>query len=311
MFFPFEPAPQNNSASYQISARFCTPTNTSARHRHTVIIATHGLGFDKSYWDPNSLDPTRYSMVHAAIQAGYSILYYDRLGTGASSTISGYAAQASNQIAILQQLAHLVRQGSYTSSLGLPSAIVLLGHSFGSALTAGVAAVQPDIAEGLILTGFGYNDNPVGFMEAGAPRIADLQRKQWKHLDTGYLNPVDISGSVSLFYTPAFYDLAVVEYAFATSQPWAISEFLTQGMVDLMPNQFTGSVMLINGASDFIFCFSNCTDYNNGPSTASAFANAKNLDIVSYPGAAHVLNFALNATGAFDIILGFMEKSGL
>jgi hypothetical protein len=47
-FFPFEAAPQNQSASYQISARFCTPTDTSAPHRDTVILATHGLGFDKS-----------------------------------------------------------------------------------------------------------------------------------------------------------------------------------------------------------------------------------------------------------------------
>ena len=34
------------------------------------------------------------------------------------------------------------------------------------------------------IVGFGYNANPVGFMEGGAPRIADLQREQWKHLDT-------------------------------------------------------------------------------------------------------------------------------
>jgi hypothetical protein len=39
-----------------------------------------------SYWDPTGLDPQKYSMVHAAIEAGYSIFFYDRLGTGASST---------------------------------------------------------------------------------------------------------------------------------------------------------------------------------------------------------------------------------
>jgi hypothetical protein len=61
----------------------------------------------------------------------------------------------------------------------------------------------------------------------------------------------------------------------------------------------------------FLTSLLSCTDYNNGPATTSAFAKAKNLDIVSYPGAAHVLNLALNATGAFDIILEFVEKIGL
>ena len=36
------------NGSFTIGATFCTPTNTHAEHSKTVIIASHGLGFDRS-----------------------------------------------------------------------------------------------------------------------------------------------------------------------------------------------------------------------------------------------------------------------
>ena len=39
------------------------------------------------------------------------------------------------------------------------------------------------------------------------------------------------------------------------------------------------------------------------------FTNAKAYRAVSYPGAGHGLNFALNAAGAFEIILDFVKAN--
>lgn len=38
-----------------------------------------------SYWDP-PIDPETYSFVDYAVGLGYSVLFYDRLGVGESST---------------------------------------------------------------------------------------------------------------------------------------------------------------------------------------------------------------------------------
>ena len=71
--------------------------------------------------------------------------------------ISGYVNQASIQIAILEELATSIRAGQYTGAFGVPKSLVLVGHSFGSVLSAALATAVPTIAEGLVLTGLYSN----------------------------------------------------------------------------------------------------------------------------------------------------------
>jgi pimeloyl-ACP methyl ester carboxylesterase len=99
------------------------------------------------------------------------LFFYDRLGVGKSSVfvpasniaslakfdisrrVSGYVAQASIQTSILQELATAVRAGKYTSSFGKPESLVLVGHSFGSVISAAAITAAPALADGVILTG--------------------------------------------------------------------------------------------------------------------------------------------------------------
>lgn len=46
-FNPFS-GKHNVTASYEISATFCTP-RAEGRHKRTVILASHGLGFDRRF----------------------------------------------------------------------------------------------------------------------------------------------------------------------------------------------------------------------------------------------------------------------
>jgi len=96
------PGKVNQTGIYTISSTFCTPEDTSAAKRTTVLLATHGLNFDRkyistalparqvltfnfqSYWN-SDLQPERYNFVDYAINQGYSVFYYDRLGVGSSS----------------------------------------------------------------------------------------------------------------------------------------------------------------------------------------------------------------------------------
>jgi len=43
------PTRENVTATYTISGTFCTPAGGPVRGKKTVLLATHGLGFDRSY----------------------------------------------------------------------------------------------------------------------------------------------------------------------------------------------------------------------------------------------------------------------
>ncbi|KAK3389526.1 Alpha/Beta hydrolase protein [Podospora didyma] len=306
------PMTENVTASYTIAATFCRPDGRGAGKNSTVLIATHGLGFDKSYWDPQ-LDKTKYSFVDFVVSQGFSILTYDRLGVGASSQVSGYVAQLSNQVAILTELTHLVKAGKYVGDTGKPAAVVLVGHSFGSATS--ITAVSNDVtlADGLILTGFSLNVTNIdglGFTETLGLRIASKQQPgKWRQLDTGYVTNVDLVSNVGAFFKAPDYDPAVARFAEANKAPFGTMELIT-GQRPGLPYAFQGVAMIISGKFDLIFCKSDCDDVLETPG-ARVFGHANAFKAISYPGAGHGINFHLNATGAFQDITDFLSASGL
>lgn len=188
------PTRHNVSATYSISATFCQPREVKKR---TVLVATHGLNFDKNYWDPE-VDKERYSFVDWAVKEGYSVLFYDRLGVGLSERVSGYVPQLANQVAILGELVKGVREGRYTGTVGKPGKVVLVGHSFGSAVSLNAVAERPELVDGVVLTGFSLNgtaNNLLGFVEGVAPRIAREQDgERWGGLDSVSCVPRDYEG---------------------------------------------------------------------------------------------------------------------
>lgn len=93
--------PVNQTASYNVSATFCTPQK-AGQHSKTVLFATHGLAFDRgqvppppwkirilltqphSYWN-SPYEPDKYNFVQYAVNKGYSVFFYDRVGVGKST----------------------------------------------------------------------------------------------------------------------------------------------------------------------------------------------------------------------------------
>ncbi|KAL2060027.1 hypothetical protein VTL71DRAFT_9849 [Oculimacula yallundae] len=312
-FHPYDEttAPVLTTASYNISATFCTPKKGATG---IVLLLSHGLNFDRSYWDPE-VSKEKYSFVDWVIARGYSVFYYDRLGVGKSTLISGYVNQASIQIAILEELTTSVRAGKYTGALGTPKALVLVGHSFGSVLSSALVTAKPSIAEGLILTGFSFNGtNGDGFLEAFQPRIASGESSKWTSLDNGYLTATDIYSNINVFFKAPDYDVDIAKYAHRNRQPFGINEAISGGLVNLAPTNFAGVAMVIAGQFDLIFCTGQCDEVIEEPArtifnvTVKPF---KAFKAVSYPGAGHGLNFASNATGAFELITDFLSDNGL
>ncbi|CAF9933106.1 MAG: hypothetical protein HETSPECPRED_008537 [Heterodermia speciosa] len=162
---------QNTAGKYQISTQYCVPSVNNVSHP-TLQILTHGIGFDKTYWD-NAYNNFNYSYVDVATdQYKYSTLSYDRLGIGNSSHGEPLnEIQSYLEVAALAKLTLMLRNGSFP---GVPTAfrtITHVGHSFGSAQTYSLVNTYPNISDGIVLTGFSMNGSFIPYFEAGADFI--------------------------------------------------------------------------------------------------------------------------------------------
>lgn len=157
----------------EASQRFCKSQPTvSALTRgiycHFVAEASSILtNIPPRYWDVE-IKPDVYSYVKAAVDRGYSILTYDRLGTGNSTKADAYTmVQASAEIEIVRTLTELVRAGKLVSSAKVigshsndtsilnsyvPDKVVHVGHSYGSFMTSGLLARYGNMSDGAILS---------------------------------------------------------------------------------------------------------------------------------------------------------------
>ncbi|KAK7531075.1 Alpha/Beta hydrolase protein [Phyllosticta citricarpa] len=154
------------SGTYNISTKFCYDDEKSGTDAALQIL-THGIGFDKTYWDL-PYNNYNYSYVNAALAAGYSTLSYDRLGIGNSS--HGDAVneiQSFLEVEALRALTTQLREGSFPGVNQKFKKIVHGGHSFGSIQSYTFANLYPTETDGLILTGFSLNSTYNAFFLAG------------------------------------------------------------------------------------------------------------------------------------------------
>ena len=181
---------QNNlTTTFAISAEYCTPFKKTAKAQ-TLQLLTHGLGFDKSYWDFR-LRPrdTQYSWVDTALKAGYSTLSWDRLGCGKSPKADPYnVIQSQVELAVLAELTGAVRSGKIPH-LPRPAHVIHVGHSWGSELTNALVNVAPQLSDGIILTGYSHNLTFESlFVSACNFRtVSENQPSRFPNWSTGYI----------------------------------------------------------------------------------------------------------------------------
>ncbi|KAG4441306.1 hypothetical protein IFR05_003234 [Cadophora sp. M221] len=301
------------NATYEIAASFCSPKKTNGKET-TVILATHGIGQGRSHWN-SPYKPEEYNFVQFANAQGYSVFFYDRLGSGESQKVSGFTNQINKQVAILQELAVLVRRGrgKYTNGI-YPKKLALMGFSFGSYTTHAAIAAKPDIADAVILTAVGFNAtglNINGLIRSFVPRIASLQNPmRFGALDTGYLSWADKFVQINTYFKYPFYDAPTVDFAEAKKEAFGIGEFLTfAAPASVSVANFTGAALHITGVTDYIVCDGYCPGIWDEPAKTH-YKNAK-LTQYLHPGASHNINFHHNATGAYKVITDFLAASGL
>ncbi|KAH7121723.1 Alpha/Beta hydrolase protein [Dactylonectria estremocensis] len=301
---------KNETASYTLAASFCTPKGGDKKK--TIILATHGIGQARSHWN-SAYQPDEYNFVKHAISKGYSVWFYDRLGTGQSEKVSGFTNQLRVQKAILVELAKLVKSGKYTGSFGKPGKIVLMGFSFGSFITHFTVAENPTLADGAVLTGIAYNTSAIngnGLLRSFVPRIASLQNPSlYGTLNPGYLTWVDKFAQINSYFKYPFYDIPTASYCEEYKQPFAIGEFLTITDGNFDASGFTGAALAITGKNDYIVCDGECDGIFEEPAR-TIWKNAKFTPYL-HPNASHNFNFHQNATRAYEVITSFLKTNGL
>jgi pimeloyl-ACP methyl ester carboxylesterase len=293
--FP-EPVLQNTtiSGTYNIHAQLCTPKSGG----NVLQIASHGAFYDGRYWDA---ELQGHSYVNAALEAGYSILTYDRLGTGLSDKPDPYTViQAQFELEILREMTLKARRGD----LGIkPNKTVHVGHSFGSILTTAFIATYPSLTDGAIITGFVLNEH---FGTVGRSSWAVVHPQGWPG---GFVTMQKSGIQNTFFYGDFTQDL--LNYGNSIKSPAAVGEITSGAFLATLGGPFTGPIHYILPASDFFICAGDCTRGYTADSVKAKFPNSSRIEIDIQPRTGHALPLHKNATAGFQVSFDFLKRNGL
>lgn len=313
------------SGTFKIHAQLCVP-HTSLK-KEILQIATHGVHYDSRYWDAD-YQPENHSYVDATLKAGYSILTYDRLGTGRSDHPDAYdVVQAPLELEILRQLTLMARNGTLYSlagkaepfdetfgSLTKPSKIVHLGHSFGSFLTSAFIANYGNLTDGAIITGYlltkllASTGSTTFSVEYAATSSPPYDRP------SGYvvckkngIHNIFFNGNPETAFTPE-----LLQYGDEIKQPVPIGEFASAfSLIGNYGPSFKAPIQYLLPELDFYICRGDCNGLANITMLNETYPNATDIEVAIQPNTGHALPLHNNATAGFQLIYNFLARHDL
>ena len=230
------------SGHYELATTYCEP---DAGASSVLQILTHGIGFDRGYWDFPA-QQYNYSYVNYALDHGYSTLSWDRIGLGESSHGDPIdEIQSALEVAALRELTVQARNGDIPGLSTTFEKIVHISHSQGSSYTDTMTTLDPTISDGMVLTGFGHitDYQPWGMISL---HLTDAQSKPGlEDYPHGYLVQEDEIAVQMVFFAPGQFDPEVLDAAYNVAQPVAIGEMLTTGPPAV--NNMTAPVAIVTG----------------------------------------------------------------
>ncbi|KAM0719599.1 hypothetical protein Q7P37_003729 [Cladosporium fusiforme] len=265
---------ENVTFTISIDASFCTASD-QPNENQDIQVLTHGIGFDKSYWDFGGRN-SEYNYVRAATNAGYATLSWSR-------------------------------PGQLYAALPKPTGRVLhVGHSFGSVLSNVLISEAPELSNGAVLTGLSHNATwGSSFPISSNFHLAKEVRPEWANLSTGMLTWADELANQYVFFRHPNFDPKVLRQAERIKQPFAIGEFLTLFLPSLAAPKFTGPVLLTSGEYDMVLCGGDCTGILE-PAAVDFPASTK-FETYLQPNTGHGMNLHYNASGFYDVVIGFLK----
>ncbi len=286
----------NISGTYNTVMQHCFPVDQPVST--TLQLLTHGIGFNASYWDfylSSSQGDAQYSYINSATAAGYSTLAYNRLGImGSGPADPNKEVQPTVQVAILARITQLAREGKLFDQLPKPSKIVHVGHSYGSIITNVLAAQQPSLSDGIVLTGYSaLKEYASLFLAASTFTIAssiDPTRFPPSQYPSGYATwPSKWPNQYAFFAYPNFDPLALDQVE-STKAPFTMAEFFSMPLLTTAAPDFQSPVLYVNAERDQVMCGANCTGVvGPGTTSFSNFNGTTDIESVIIAGAGHGL----------------------
>ncbi|KAH6606904.1 hypothetical protein Trco_006057 [Trichoderma cornu-damae] len=303
------------SGNYKIAATYCQPDKGPGK---ALQVLTHGVGFDRRYWDIPYANYNYSYVARAVDEQGYSTFTWDRLGVGASSKGEPInEIQQFLEIAALTELSYSLRNGTISGIHNKFDKFVHIGHSFGSAITYNFINNNPDFSEAAILTGFGQNFNfATGFLLGGDYEPVKQSPLLAAKYPVGYLAPLSKIGVHTQFFAPGDFDPKMLDYIFSISQAATPGEFLTNGVGLGAKNAYKGHLFIVTGDRDLPFCGANCQDASSInfaypdllASSKPFFPSAATFNTSIIPGAGHGLTSGYSAKATYDSMFSFLKQ---
>lgn len=286
-------------STYNIGATICGTGGP-------MLVLTHGIIESKLYWQPNLSDSTEYNFVDAAVAAGYSVLNYDRIGVGSSSKVDALTdAQFQVEVAVLNSLATHARESLHATK------VALIGHSYGSYISAQSAASSGPVIDALVLTGFSGTFAYFAPFVAGAGfRVARIQDpERWGSLDPGYLTSSDLYAETYFTFAEPHFEHRMAEWTYGVaSEPFAVGELPSLLATTMAYENITAPTFMLQGQFDVSACGGNCVGVLDG--IKANFSSAAVVETVDNLPAGHNLFLHKVAPQAFDMVLDFLKQQG-
>lgn len=217
---------------------------------------THGVGFDRSYWDL-PVQNYKYSYAAQAVDDhGYSTLTWDRLGIGASSRPEDTVneLQIFLETEALRALTGVFAAGEAPGVDHAYDSIVHVGHSFGSAMTYDLVNSYPEVSKGIVLTGYSHVPDYMGMFALGGNfvPVSAIPGLALRY-PPGYVGAGSRAAIHVNFFGADDFDDDVLDYMYRHGQPNTAGEILTVGAGGGKVSAFQGPSMVITGGMFSLF----------------------------------------------------------
>lgn len=271
----------------------------------TVQVLLSGNTYDSVYWD-FPYRPEHYSYVHWMTDAGYVTLSVDRIGSGKSSRPLSLLVNMTSNAWVIEQVVAKLASGALA---GVPfSKIVLVGHSYGSAVGMLVAS-RSRAVDGLIVSGMLHSVGYGLLLNAAAMYPAQLDpRFAGQAVPLGYLT--SLPGLRSVFYWLPGAEPEVISVDEATKATMTLEESLTQELGVAASLLVSVPVLSVVGDYDATFCgVPTCSSPGSLAALEPLFyPPAAQLEMHVVPDAGHDLNLHRSAPTWFAIAQEWMDR---
>ncbi|MBP2329459.1 pimeloyl-ACP methyl ester carboxylesterase [Kibdelosporangium banguiense] len=299
-------------ANQRLTGTLCVPSRKPVT---TVQVLVPGGTYDQRYWSMAPA-PGVPSYVESMTRAGIATLAIDRLGTGRSSQPPSAEFRPDTHTESVHQVLQKLRAGQIDDRRF--KRVVLVGHSFGSAIATDIAVKYPRDIDGVVLTGIATKQNEAAMRAQERDMHRANQDPRFAHLglDDGYITtkpgtradwfyyrPTMLPATVALDETAAQPDVMTLGSAPSTSETSQASDIY---------RHIKDPVLIAVGEQDRVVCGGTGSDCSSSAALqaqeAPQFPPSARMRAVVIPAAGHSINQQLTAPVLFSAVQAWSAR---